>query len=111
MPSLTYIAMIKIPQSSTDPWIFNVHNSIHAGASGKRKTAVSVYRLVENRFKRFFTATQGGKTVVCVKDGSYHNDGEYTTLSGALYALSCFLEDYLTESFYRDRIKRYFTDE
>ena len=72
----------------------------------KRKDITSAYRWAEKKIIKYFpkfTVSTKIKTAVYVRDGHYHNDGEYENPKEALYALTCFLEDYLGEGLKQDR--------
>jgi len=100
---------IEIPQETKDSWKVATALMGKPARFSKKKTSVSAYRFVESRIKRFLGTSHDHKTVVWVQDGQYHNDGEYTDVNTALYALTCFLEDYLTLAFKNNRIKKYYT--
>ena len=110
---------IEIPQEKNKPWkVAAVHPGKAIRLSNKR-TAISCYRFAENRIKKFFKVPRninanivrpvfrGGKTVVYIKDGIYHNDGEYTDFKSTLFALTAFLEDHLKRSFVYTRLIKY----
>ena len=93
---------ITIPQIKNGLW----HASVISGEF-KRKTVASVYRYIERKLTHLFGRHPETKTAVYVKDGRYHNNGEYTNLDSAMYALTAFLEDHLNKEFRDGRYRKY----
>ena len=73
----------------------------------KKNSAGVAYALVERKIRSFLSLGVGHKTVVSVKDGQYHNFGEYTDYKMALFALAAFLEDYLSKQTLALKYKKY----
>ena len=104
---------LEIPQKKDEPWKVGAQLPKSKNLNmAKRKDVTLAYRWVERKIAKFFSANKAPgdhKTVVYVKDGQCHNDGEYTDFKMAMYALTAFLEDYLSKSFREGRYKKYFT--
>lgn len=88
---------------------------INSGTS-KKERAVSTYRFVEQRIGRFLGTSKKVKIDVTVNYCAMHplepndwkNTGFYSSTNEALYALACFLEDFVTEEFLAKKRKLYF---
>ena len=102
---------VEIPQEKGDTWRVGAQNPDSKNLNmAKRKDVTLVYRWVERKIIKYFGKSSRPakrKTVIYVKDGQYHNDGEYTRPDEALYALTAFLEDYLNKGFRDGRYKKY----
>ena len=100
---------VKVPTKYNKLFSFSLRKRL-GGGTMKANNGVSVYRRLENRLKK--TILMGaGKVKILVKvdyGDKYLNEGEYTTKRDSLYALGCFLEDYLPELFLQGRSKRYY---
>jgi len=80
------------------------------GGMVTKKTAISAYKYVENRLSKLFLSpsldVQTSVTVV-YGVGRLNATNLTSKVSETLYALSCFMEDYLTPDFLSDRTSKY----
>ena len=99
---------VKVPNDNRQYFSFSLRKGAGGGVM-KSTSPVSVYRKLENRLsKAFLTEARGSKIVLKVDYGhGYTNRGEYTDKKAALYALACFMEDYLSEEYLDSRYKKY----
>ena len=82
------------------------------GGSMIRPDASSAFGHIERRLSK---ATKSTKISLIVDYGALHpndssewiNDGVYSSKNDALYALACFLENFLLLSYQREKYKKY----
>ena len=98
---------VKTPIKSRNYFSFSLRKRI-GGGTIKSLNPVSVYRKLENRLsKALLTVSERVKINVLVDYGHGDtNEGKYDK-NEALYALVCFMEDYLPKEFANDRYKKY----
>jgi len=75
----------------------------------KKKSAASAYAVVEKNLKGKKAGSLGTSNVykVFVNYGNGDNSGEYATSREALWALACFLEDFLTPDLLAEKLRKY----
>ena len=80
------------------------------GGMVTKKTAISAYKYVENRLSKLFLSpsldVQTSVTVV-YGVGRLNATNLTSKVSETLYALSCFMEDYLPAEFLAGRLQKY----
>lgn len=99
--------LIKVPQKPTHWWRI----SSNGGGSTKRASAELVYRYVERKILKLLASAEGDKTVVSLKVdygcGSYNETIDSNNWRYLLYAVACFLEEYLNHSGLKRAHKKY----
>lgn len=100
--------MLTAPKGDGGKWRI----SFGGGTPFLRESPVAAYRLVERKIGRSLASQFGVKTRLRVNYGDgYTNEGDYEDMNYLLFALQAFVEDYLPESFRRDREKKYWPKE
>ncbi len=100
---------IIIPDKN-DPFKIQVGSS-----SVKRKNIMSAYGYVERKVSKLLASGHKTKIDVIVDYATLHqkdktewiNEGTYDNTNEAMYALTCFLEDYISFDYARDKYRKY----
>lgn len=103
---------IKIPEKNKKWQVTFLTNGKYSAAS--RTTAANLYAYLEMRFLRFSKAKLPPRTHLVVDYGIEHprepnwrNEIHIREVRELLYALACFLEDYLTITYQKSKYKEY----
>lgn len=108
MKSITF--KISVPKSN-EKWKVTIYrNGKHNIV--RRTTAALLYSLIERQVLSFFKAKKTSKDNVVIKievsySPGYDNGGTYDNPHDALYALICFLEEYITQAFLSEKSRKY----
>ena len=101
---------VKVPKITTGKFSYSCLNK-NSGIVRKRVNPIIVYRQIEAKVNRLYACNPNIKINVLVDYlHGYRNEAEYAGKAAvrfSMYALICFLEDYLPEGFYNKRVKKY----
>jgi len=97
---------IKVPEKRSGVY------SVSFGSKPKnRKSAGMVYRWVERKLLKLshsLASLLRYKTVVCIRDGTgCLNEAEGQDARSLLFALACFMEDWLPKNTFEKKFKKY----
>ena len=97
--------IITVPKKQTGKWKLSMRGRRGRGY----KTAATAYNAVESSLSRYLEANLDEKTAVRVNYGRGFINESLTSNKPRylLYALGCFLEDYLSDSVLNTRHKKY----
>ena len=75
----------------------------------RRNSAAVAYNTVERKINSFLRTCDNKKTAIIVKytDSSTNESLDSSDARYLLYSLTCFLEDYLTPAFFKDKSEKY----
>ena len=99
-------ARLKVNTDGT----WDVTTRSNGGSRVHKKTAVGAYRVIENKLWKHLKASLGGLKVsilVEYEQGYYNDTNPSENIAQTLYAITCFMEDYLPKDFLDTRIKKY----
>ena len=97
-----YKIKIKTPTAKNGSWFISYPTN-NKMTTIKREDGKVVYHLVKRKILKFLASAKGGKTGVSVfYPHKYRNETKIdSNYQATIYALACFLEDYLSPSILR----------